>query len=926
VSQNNRLPAPQGLLIDRARIVDFEFDGNCYSGFAGDTIASALAANNQWLLSRSFKYHRPRGVLTMAGQDANTLVQLPGNPNCLADRMPISDNLQVSAQNCNGNLTRDRGRLVEVVARFLPVGFYYHAFFRPRGIWNLWARFFRRKAGLGVVDPSWLPGKFDKQYLFCDVAVIGGGPTGINAAIKAAKSGAEVVLLDEQPELGGSLNYARSGADAGIESQQRQQLLNELSLATNVTVMTDAVANGWYADNWISVIRGNRLLKLRAGKVILCAGAFEQHALFHNNDLPGIMMGSAAQRLIKLYGVRPGRRAVVLAGNDEAYGVALDLLDAGVEIAAVADCRNEMSNDDRAIAVAERGVNILSGHTVYAAGAKRRHLASVEVRRIIEHGKCADRGIQFDCDLLCSSVGFMPVYQLACQAGATLNYDDKRASFSITGLPDNVELADTDDAQNYPWPIFAHPHGKEFVDFDEDLQIADIINATRAGYEDIQLVKRYSTCGMGPSQGRHSALPAARLVAKANGKTIAETGVTTARPPFAPETLAHCAGRSFYPAQRTSMHHRHLEAGAHMLQAGAWYRPAFYGDNPQQAIPDEVMQIRQSVGLIDVSTLGGIDVHGPDAAEFLNRVYTFAYKKQRLGTVRYALMTNEAGVVIDDGVVCRLDEQNFYVTATTSGVVAVLRKMLQWNQQWQLDVTLVNVTNAYAGINIAGPLSREVLQPLCEGVDIGKNAFPYLGARRGKVAGIPALLLRVGFVGELGYEIHVPQHAGEALWNILLDAGQAAGIRPVGIEAQRTLRLEKGHIIVGQDTDAMSNPMELQMQWAIARKKGYFVGGRTIEVLERRPLDRMLIGFCAEPDGTLPKEGHLIIDHGSVIGRVTSCCFSPTLQKVIGLAYVEPAAAEPGTTISIGVDSGRVVTAKAVSLPFFDAHGQRQEL
>lgn len=425
MNQVNRLPAPLGLLVDRAQTVRFEFEGQCVEGYAGDTIASALAANDWWLLSRSFKYHRPRGILTMAGQDANTLVQLPGDPNCLADRTPISEGLQVSGQNYSGSLSRDRDSLIGRFARFLPVGFYYHAFFRPRGIWNLWSKYFRNKAGLGVVDQSIVGGGFDKQYRFCDVVVIGGGPVGMRAAINAAKSDCDVLLLEEQATLGGSLNHARAGVAADIETQRRDQLIGEVEASPNISVMTNATANGWYADNWISVIRGKRLYKLRAGKVVLCSGLLEQHALFHNNDIPGIMLGSAAQRLIKLYGVRPGKRAVVLAGNDAAYGVALDLLDAGVDVAAVVDCRDVESLDKCVDAVAKLGVEVMIGHAIYSAEASNQHLASVEVRRIVGTGECANRGERINCDLLCLSVGFMPAYQLACQAGAKLNYDEQ---------------------------------------------------------------------------------------------------------------------------------------------------------------------------------------------------------------------------------------------------------------------------------------------------------------------------------------------------------------------------------------------------------------------------------------------------------------------------------------------------------------------
>ncbi len=936
MSQANRLPPPWGTMLDREKLVSFEFEGRQFTGMAGDTVASALAANGEWLLSRSFKYHRPRGVLTMAGQDANTLVQLPADPNALADRMPLGDGLIVAGQNYSGSLHSDRNAWIQKFARFLPAGFYYHAFFRPRGIWNLWFRYFRHKAGLGVIDESYRPQGFDKQYRFCDVAVIGAGPAGLCAAIEAANGGADVLLIDENPLLGGSLNYARGAVDASSEARRRQELLGNLDAAANIEVMKSAVVNGWYADNWLAVISGKRLYKLRARRVVLASGTLDQPALFRNNDLPGVMMGSAAQRLIKLYGVRPGRRAVVLADNNDAYGVALDLLDADVQVAAIVELRSRPADDERAVEVAASGVEILHGHALYEAHGKD-HVRAVDVRRITAPGRLESIGKPIGCDLVCMSVGTMPAYQLACQAGARLRYDDGAATFSIDRLPGAFELAGAVAGQAEPahadddfsWPVFEHPKGKEFVDFDEDLQIADIRNAVRAGYEHVQLVKRYSTCGMGPSQGRHSALATARLVAEATGRTVAETGVTTARPPLAAETLAHCAGRRFYPASYSSMHHRHVEAGAQMLQAGAWFRPAYYGaqDDMQACVRREVLQVRRGVGLIDVSTLGGIDIRGPDAAEFLNRIYTFAYKKQAPGTLRYALMTNEAGVVVDDGVACRLGEEHFYVTATTGGAERVFRTMLQWNARWRLDINLANVTNAYCGVNIAGPGSRAVLATLVDGLDLDASAFPYLAVRQGKVAGIPARILRVGFVGELGYEIHVPQHCGEALWDALVEAGKEADIRPVGIEAQRMLRLEKGHVIVGQDTDALSNPLELQMGWAIAGKKPYFVGRRSIQVYEQRPLDRLLTGFCIEGEGApLPKESHLVMDGSHMIGRVTSCGMSPALGKIVGLAYVPPALAEPGSRFTIRCDKGAAVKARAVATPFYDPDNERQEL
>ena len=972
---NKRLAPPFGSLINREQPISFRFEKQNYQGFAGDNIASALAANQQWLLSRSFKYHRPRGALTMAGQDANTMIQLPSDPNALADRVPLSEGLDVMGQNYSGSLSRDRGALLGLFSRFLPVGFYYKAFFKPTGMWEKWAVLIRKKAGLGTINQDYQPEYYDKQYQFYDVAVIGAGPAGLSAALEAAKSGGEILLVDESASLGGSLNYSRLDPEGTAARELRQRLVADVEASANITTMTSATCNGWFADNWLPIICGKRLYKVRAKQTILCVGAMEQQAVFHNNDLPGVIMSSAAQRLMHLYAVRPGKAAVVVTGNNEGYGAALDLLDAGVEVKAIIDLRQQPEYDAVAQYALSKGLEVRTGHAVYAANknASGLHLGSVEIREIISQGICATpksgKGEIIDCDTLCMSVGYTPTYQLVCQGGGQLSYDDDSSMFTLTNCPENCQIAGSvnshwllDDviadakraaiiatnalelttalapeaialsrqqSPNFGWPIFAHPKGKEFVDFDEDLQIADIINATKDGYEHIQLVKRYSTCSMGPSQGRHSALATARLVAAATHKTVAQTGVTTARPPFSAKHLAHSAGRSFYPAQRSNMHYRHLEAGAQMLQAGAWYRPAYYGstDKRQECINDEVNNVRNNVGLVDVSTLGGLEVRGPDAPEFLNRFYTFGFLKQPVGKARYALLTNEAGVVIDDGVACRFSEEHYYVTATTGGVGNVYQSMLKWNAQWCLDVDIANVTSAYSAVNIAGPNARKVLAKVCSDIELNSEAFPYMGVREGTVAGIPARVIRVGFVGELGYEVHIPQHCGEALWDALIVAGAEFSIEPFGIEAQRILRLEKGHIIIGQDTDAMSNPAEVQMGWAIAKKKPFFVGGRSIQELNKTPLKRSLVGFVVNDlEAPIPLESHLVLDGDRMTGRVTSCNYSPTLNKPVGLAYVEPGKTDAGSYFKIKSSGGIMVDAMVVKLPFYDPENLRQEL
>ena len=966
----NRLLAPAGLLVDHGRQVGFSFEGKSYRGLAGDTLASALAANDVWLLSRSFKYHRPRGILTMAGQDANTLVQLKHEPNVPADRLPIVERLEAWGQNYTGSLERDEDAFMGRFARFMPVGFYYRAFFRPKGSWqSFWEPRVRNKAGLGRIELDAPHGDFDKAYGFYDVAVIGGGPAGLAAALAAAEAGAEVLLVEENSVLGGSLTYARFDPEGKRAAAERAALVAAVEAQPNIEVMTDALCNGWFADNWLPVIRGNRLYKVRAKETILATGSIEQPAIFRNNDLPGIMQGSAAQRLIRLYGVRPGKRAVVLTGNEDGYGVALDLAEAGVDVEAVVDLRPAPAPSDLAAAVAGRDIRILTGHAVTEALATRgnRHVKGVRVRPLQADDR-RDLTVTYDCDILCMSPGYTPTYQLALQSGARLGYDDETALFSITGLQDHLQVAGSvngsydldaaladgrlaawqaakalgldagkkpkapDPAEaggvNHPWPILRHPKGKDFVDFDEDLQTADIVNAVAEGYDELELVKRFSTVGMGPSQGRHSALATARLVARETERSVAEIGVTTARPPFAGEKLGVLAGRGFEPERLTAMHHRHLELGAQMMPAGLWWRPGYYGpkDRREAAIIEEVLAVRGNVAMIDVSTLGGLEVRGPDAAEFLNRIYTFAYSKQPVGRARYALMTNEAGTVIDDGVACRLRDEHFYVTATTGGVDRVYRSMLWWNAQWRLDVDIANVTAAYAGVNVAGPKSRAVLEALVEDLDLSAEAFPYMGLREGRVAGIPARLMRVGFVGELGYEIHVPASYGEALWDSLMAAGQAHGLKPFGVEAQRVLRLEKGHIIIGQDTDAMTTPDEVDMAWAIAKKKPFFVGGRSIELRRRHPSRRKLVGFSfAGGAAFLPEESNLVVRDGEMIGFVTSVTASATLKKVIGLAYTAADAAAPGTRLPIRLTSGRVVEAEVTSPHFYDPDNRRQE-
>jgi len=964
----SRLPAPMGLLIDRNQPLHFSFDGKAYQGFAGDSIASALLANGRFLLSRSFKYHRPRGPLTMAGQDANTLVQLPSEPNVLADTHLLESGAQVTGQNFNGSLDNDKDAYLGKFSKFMPVGFYYRSFYKPKGAWKLWEPIIRKKAGLGVLDLEFQPEYFDKAYLFADLAVVGAGPAGLQAALTAANAGAKVLLIEQQTILGGSLNYARFDIENRRAHTLRRELINAVESHANIQVLKKATCNAWFTDNYLPVIQGKRMYKVRATQCLIASGSFDQPVIFRNNDLPGVMLSSAAQRLMKLYAVKPGKRAVVLTGNDDGYYAALDLHEQGVEVAALVDMRTNPADRALLIALEQRAITCHLGSTVFEALHEKgmRHVSGVDIRKITGLGQVANSSLHLDCDLLCMSGGYMPVYQLLCQAGGKLSYDDQQAEFTLSGLPKNLSVAGSahgfhvldnvladatrtasdiisalglgpdikplplrSEAQvNFPWPIFPHPKGKDFVDFDEDLQVRDIINATKIGYRDVQLVKRYSTVGMGPSQGRHSALPTARLVAASTQRSVSETGVTTARPPFEAEKLAHVAGRAFDPYRQTPMHRSHLEAGAIMMPAGIWQRPAYYGKPGERdtCMQAEALHVRRKVGIIDVSTLGGLDVRGPDAAELLNRMYTFAFLKQPVGRSRYALMTNEHGVVIDDGVCARFAENHFYVTATTSGVDRIYQQMLKWNAQWRLNVDIANVTAAISAVNVAGPDSRKVLEKVCSDLDLSAEGFPYLGVRLGTVAGIKARLLRVGFVGELGYEIHVPARHALKLWDALIEAGKAFDIRPFGVETQRLLRLEKGHVIISQDTDGMTHPSEIDMGWAVSRNKPFFVGRRSVDILEAQPQKRKLVGFTLPKTSPQPLEGHLVLKGPDISGNVTSCEYSQSLDQIIGLAYAAFDQSTPGQQIPIRVEDGVVVQATVVKLPFFDPDNQRQEL
>ena len=962
-----RLPATSGEWIDRSAPIEFKFEGRTYTGYAGDTVSSALWGADVRVLGRSFKYHRPRGVLSLANHDTNALHQWGDQPNVRADVVPLQAGMDLTAVNTFGGLDGDKGRVLGRFGRFLPVGFYYKAFHTKR-LFPMWERMFRSMTGLGKVDLSSPRRSTPKAYDFCDVLVIGAGPSGLSAALSAAAQGASVVVVDENAQAGGSAGYQIGNDPARLEILAG--LMAQVSANPRIRVLTSTYAAGYYKDHWLPLVSAERMLKMRAGSVVVASGGFEQPAVFRYNDLPGIMLASAAQRLMHRYGVKPMQRAVVLTANADGYRAALDLLARGVAVAAVVDLRAGVGT---AAALAQQlraaKVEVLMSSCIAEAvpGANGASVAAARVGAVQADGSPAASLRDIACDGILMSVGWAPAANLLYQAGTKMRFERAVEQFVPDVLPDGVfacgrvngvhelsrrmadgtragshaaaaagfgeavgsVLAVEVESPTHPWPIVAHPEGKNFVDFDEDLQLKDFHNAVQEGFDNIELLKRYSTVGMGPSQGKHSNMNGLRILARLSGKEPQQVGTTTARPFYHPVPMAVLAGRGFNPERRTPLHSRHEALGAKWMPAGAWQRPEFYqvaGKARLDCIREEVAAVRGGLGLIDVGTLGKLEVIGPQAAEFLERVYTSNYANLKVGMTRYAVMCDESGVVIDDGVVARLAEDHFYFTTTTSGAATIYRELSRLNTMWGLDCGIVNHTGAFAAMNLAGPRSREVLAKLTT-TDLSAAAFPYLAVRECTVADIPARLMRVGFVGEWGYEIHVPARFGGALWDALMAAGAAHGVRPFGVEAQRLLRLEKGHIIIGQDTDGLTTPLEVGMGWAVKMAKPFFVGQRSLKAIASKKLKQQLAGFTLPPgySGGVPLECNLVIAGGDIAGRVTSIAWSAALGRHIGLVFLRPDLATVGTKVSVRLTDGRMVEVEVSATPFYDPENMKQK-
>jgi sarcosine oxidase, subunit alpha len=959
MSQRN--PKQAGEWLNRSKVINFTFEGEAYTAFEGDTISSALWAAGQKVLGRSFKYHRARGVLSFANHDVNILMTDGLDTNMRADVLQVQEGMNLHAVNTKGGVKKDKNRIIDKLSPFLPVGFYYKAFHKPRWLFPFWENMIRKAAGLGVTNFNYPRITKRKLHTHCDLLVVGAGAAGLSAAIEAASAGLDVVLIDENKQAGGSLSYDRGGNDTSTE--HLDDLLKKVASLPNITLKTGAYAAGYYPDNLIPIVEAGGITKVRAKTVIVASGAFEQPPVFRYNDLPGIMLGSAAQRLLYRYGVRPFNKGIVFTANDYGYRVALDLLEAGSEVLALIDLRSGINTDLHALELAKRGVKIYAGHCVYEA------LATSDKSSVRGAVICAyddknnaaqtENSFTIDCDGIAICAGWAPAAALLYQAGTAMRFDHALQQFVPYRLPDGVfaagkvngvfdlaqRLRDGELAANavlrylgrsaaeisiekhvvsspsHAYPMIPHPKGKNFVDFDEDIQIKDFENAAKEGFDNIELMKRFTTVGMGPSQGKHSNMNAIRILAKIRGLPVEKIGTTTSRPFFHPTPIGHLAGRGFHPHRLTSLHDWHAEYGVEFTDVGAWKRAAYYpqsGQTKEDAIQQEALAVRQSAGIIDASSFGKVEVHGADAAEFLERFFTGKYAGQKVGACRYVLLLDESGVVIDDGIASRLADDLFYLSIGTGNAALVYREMQRCQQMWQLDIGLVNVTGAFGAINLAGPKAREILAQLTQ-LDLSAEAFPISQVREGTIAGVPARVIRVAFVSDLSYELHIPMQDAPQVWNALLEAGKAHNLRPFGIEAQRLLRLEMGHFMPGVDTDGLTNPLEIGAEWALKMDKSYFIGQRSLSILSKRPLRKLLVPFTLEADftGELPLECNLVIDGKDIEGRVTSISFSQYIDRFIGLAYVSPAKKEAGSNFQIRTDNGSLVTATVVKTPFF---------
>lgn len=987
------LRLPRGGMIDREQPLRFAFNGRPLGGYAGDTLASALLANGVRGVARSLKYHRLRGVFAAGPDEPNALVRVAAAarviPNQPATSVELYEGLEAHSLNCWPSVGLDVGRVNDVFSAFLPAGFYYKTFMWPHWGWTLYERVIRRAAGLARTPAAPDIDRYTKRNAAVDVLVIGGGCAGLAAAWTAGHAGARVLLVERDADAGGQLRWrgelAFTGAAAWLDRTR-----SSLAGLPNVEVLTRTTAIGCYDDNLVTLseritdhlaeppqgLPRERLWKVRARYIVLAAGAFERLLVFPGNDLPGVMLASAAQRYVGQFAAAPGRRAVVYTNNDSGYEAVRTLLAAGVGVAAVVDSRPEGAP---CTTTRSQGVRVEAA-SIVAAAVGGRGVQGVQVRpREGGSVRRADRRIVCDCVLLAG--GWDPAVHLHSQAGGQLEFDEEQHCFlpgavaqpmcsagaargvldtedCITdGLAAGAEAARTlgfavQDGMVRPsrrplvvdikLPSSAKERSKSFVDLQSDVTVADLRLAVREGFSVSEHAKRYTTLGMGIDQGKVGNIAALGILAAETGRTVPQLGPTTFRPPFAPVTFGALAGPEigplFDPVRQTPIGDWHERAGAALEPVGLWRRPSFYlrpGEDARAAVAREARAVRERVGLLDASTLGKIEIVGPDAITLLDRVYTNNWRNLAIGQCRYGLMLRDNGVVFDDGVSARLGEQRYLMSTTSGNARAVEDWLEEWLQcEWrELEAHVIPVTAQWATLSVAGPRARDLLTGIDSDIDFSSGAFPHLAVRCGRFAGVAARILRVSYTGELSYEVNVPARFGRALWELLLERGARYGIEPVGLEAIDALRIDKGYIAIGHDTDGTVTPTDLGMDWIIARKKGDFLGRRGLECADAlRSGRKQLVGVLTADPAIVPREGSPIvawahaarIDRPPVpmIGHVTSSAASVAIGRSVALALVADGRARLGERVAV-VDRGDLVEAVLTTPRFYDPEGSR---
>ncbi len=965
--------AASGGRIDRARTLRFSFDGRDYQGYEGDTLASALLANGVHLLGRSFKYHRPRGVLAAGADEPSALVTIIRDdarrtPNLRATQVELYDGLRAESQNHYPSLGFDLGAVNDVLSPLFPAGFYYKTFKWPTWAWRrVYEPLIRAAAGLGRAPSLPDPDRYAQRYAHCDVLVVGAGPAGLAAAVATAKSGARVILCDEQAEMGGSL---LSETTATIDGKPAQNWLDAtlaaLTQNPRVTLLPRTTAFGCYPHNMVGLAQRltdhlaapdptqarERLWQVRPRELVLATGALERPLVFPGNDRPGIMLAGAARTYLQRYGVLPGRRAVVVTAHDDAYRAAHELRDAGITVAALVDIRNGTGAIGDTVTAGNarmndnaNGLRIIRGATIAATGGRKR----------VTWIKLGD-GTTIPCDLVLMSGGFTPSVHLFSQARGRLRFDADCQAF-VPGAPHpqvrsvgacagvfGLAAALADGAHTDRFAVDAPPPskggmlgamagtgGKAFVDFQNDVTAKDIALAVREGFRSIEHIKRYTTTGMATDQGKTANVNALGIAADALAMAPEQVGLTTFRPPYTPVTFGSFAGASrgmlFDPVRETPLHDRAVALGAVFEDVGQWRRALYIphaGETMHGAVARECHAVRNAAGMFDGSTLGKIQVVGPDAGEFLDRMYVNALQKLPVGRCRYGILLREDGFVLDDGIIGRLAADRFHVTTTTGGAARVLGMMEDYLQtEWSdLDVWLTSVTEQWAVISVQGPRARQLLAPLIQDIDL---ALPHMALAEGHISGVPTRLFRVSFTGELGFEVNVPSDAAGEVW----DAIAASGATPYGTEAMHVLRAEKGYIIAGQDADGTATPDDLGLVWAIGKTKRDFVGKRSLTLPALAAAGRkQLVGLLTDDPRTVLQDGAQIVDDPKqsvpmrVLGHVTSSYTSATLGRSIAMALLENGRARMDQHLFAPM-ADRAIGVRVVSPVFYDPQGAR---